>query len=764
MSSSPRDQQFNLALRTIDYSKYGWLVRAGLRGALAVVVCDLEGNRVWALAQNSQSSYVPALAALNDALPEWPHTGLGIRRCTVSDNTSAYITSICDSSKRPMGGLFVLIENDNKELEYNVLSSSIHRITNVLAVDIAKQAELDAMGDELLQRYEELNLIYNTQDNVKYFDEGQDALRKLVKRTSDYFDVSVCMVIMAERKLIIPHVNANAPVELDYDNVLQCARTEVYDQVSYRKKSLVHNGDAEHRHIFGDFDCKMLATPIFDENSEVIGAIVLANDLEAEDFTGSDKKLIGLMAHKASRIIQVNYDSLTGMMMRNGFEYHLETALYMARYKQVENCVLNINIDRLHVVNDTIGHHAGDELIKRVSVAIRDSLGKDDIVSRLGGGEFGVLLTGQAADDGEVIAQHVRAEVAKVEFSWDNKRYPVSVSIGLAPMEAETQSIISLLSFAELACSAAKELGRDRVQIYMDDNTMLIRRQAQVHWLSRLHTALREDQFQLFGQPIHPIGDTTRKHTEILVRLSDDEEGLMSPAEFISAAERYNLMPALDRWVVRNTLKMLMANLPASILNESTWAINLSGQTISDGNFLKFIEEEVKRTGINPSCLCFEITETAAVTNIRKVSKFMEQMKHQGFRFSLDDFGTGLSSFAYLKTLPVDYLKIDGQFVKEIETDRVSASMVSAIHQIGKEMGLKTIAEFVENQAIVDKLKSIGVNYAQGYHLGKPRPLMEQLMDFTSGVEASHKATGASDEEKASDSNDDTVVHLQVGG
>lgn len=759
MTDSRKELQFRQALRTIDYSKYGWLVRAGLRGALAVVVCDLDGNRIWALAQNSQNAYAPALAALNHAVPDWPHTGLGIRRCTVSDNTSAYITSICDSSKTPMAGLFVLVQNDNKDLEYSTLSSSIHRIVNVLAVDIAKQSELDAMGDELLQRYEELNLIYNTQDNIKYFDEGQDALRNLVKRTAEYLDASVGMLLMAERKLVIPHVNPSTPYEIDYDTVLGLARSEVYDQVSYRKIPLIHNGDAEHRHIFGDFDCKMLATPIFDENNEVIGTIVLANHMDAEDFTGSDNKLVGLMAHKASRIIQVNYDSLTGMMTRNGFEYHLETALYVVRYKQVEHCVLNINVDRLHVVNDTSGHHAGDELIKRVSVAIRDVLGEDDIVSRLGGGEFGVLLADQPIDAGEAVAERIRHEVSKIEFSWDNKRYPVSVSIGVAPMEPDTQSIISLLSYAELACSAAKDLGRDRVQLYQNDNTMLIKRQAQIHWLGRLHTALREDQFQLFGQPIQAIGDhKSNKHTEILLRLADEKEGLLSPAEFVSAAERYNLMPAIDRWVVRNTLKMLMANLPSRLLNESTWAINLSGQTISDGNFVNFIEEEVERTGINPSCLCFEITETAAVTNIRKVTKFMEQMKHQGFRFSLDDFGTGLSSFAYLKTLPVDYLKIDGEFVKEIESDRVSASMVSAIHQIGKEMGLQTIAEFVENEAIVKKLEQIGVNFAQGYHIGKPGPLMEQLVAFTSRIGGTRKSGNEGD------NSEDTVVHLQVGG
>ncbi|MEM7083264.1 MAG: EAL domain-containing protein [Pseudomonadota bacterium] len=754
MTLTKKQRQFGQALRAIDYSKYGWLVRAGLKGALAVVVCDLEGNRVWALAQNSQNAYAPALTALNHAIPDWTQTGRGIRRCTVSDDTSAYITSICDAAKTPMAGLFVLVENSNQDLDYNSLSTSIHRITNVLSVDVAKQNELDTMGDELLQRYEELNLIYNTQDNVKYFDEGQDAMRNLVRRTTEYSEASLGMVVMAERKVVISHVYRSS--ELDYEQVLAVAKTEVYDQVSYRKTPMIHNGGVEFRHVFGGLDCKMLVAPIFDENNETIGIILLANPLESEDFTGSDNKLIGLMAHKASRIIQVNYDTLTGMMTRNGFEYHLETALYVVRYKQREHCVLNINVDRLHAVNDSSGHQAGDELIKRVASVVRDHLGDDDVVARLGGGEFGALLADRDMDESMEIAETIRREVAAIEFSWDNKRYPVTVSIGLAPMEVDTKNIISVLSFAELACSAAKDLGRDRLQVYQDDNTMLIKRQAQIHWLARLHTALREDQFQLFGQPIHAIGqDKGKKHTEILIRLADEEEGLLSPAEFVGAAERYNLMPAIDRWVVRNTLKTLMSNLPSRLLNESTWAINLSGQTISDGNFVKFIEEEVARTGIDPKCICFEITETAAVTNIRKVTTFMEQLKYQGFRFSLDDFGTGLSSFAYLKTLPVDYLKIDGAFVKEIESDRVSASMVSAIHQIGKEMGLHTIAEFVENEAIVEKLEEIGVNYAQGFHLGKPAPLMEQLATFTEGLAHQHR-------HQEGDTGESTVVHLQV--
>ena len=736
MTPARNDESLLFALRRIDFKKYAALVKSMLYGATAVVVCDQKGRRIWSLAKSSPDVFVEPLKRLTEAVPDWPGTGLAIRRCTMDRSTSAYVTSICGEDKEPLAGLFALVEHAQgaASFDYKRLSDGMHQMARMLGDEIQLVAELVSMTEELSQRYEELNLIYNTEDNVKYFDEGQDAMRSLVKNTCEFLDVGLSAVVMADKKIMISHSGRSQPLA-DASRLTELVQGEVYDHVAFRKEVLVHNGGRRYRDMLEDVECKLLGCPVFDENREVIGGLFLANRVDAADFTSSDRKLLQVMAHKASRIIQSNYDSLTGMMTRNGFEYHLETALYVVRYKQIAHSVLNLNIDRLHVVNDTCGHHAGDELIRGVAETVREQLGDDDVVARIGGGEFGVLLADKSSDDGVEMAERIRSAVATMPFSWDDRRFEVSVSIGMATMESASDTVLSVLSAAEVACAAAKDLGRDRIQLYQTDNTMLVRRKAQIHWLGQLHSALREDRFQLYCQPITPVDpDDGHRHTEILLRLQDEAEGVLAPGVFLGSAERYNLMPAIDRWVIRNTLKMLVANLPRSALRANVWAINLSGQTLSDSNFMQFVLDETSRSGIEPASICFEITETAAVANVKAAGRFIAELQKKGFRFSLDDFGSGLSSFAYLKALPVDYLKIDGSIAKEVVDDKISASMVGAITQIGRDMGVETIAEFVENREIEEKLGQLGVNYLQGYHIGKPRPLIDQLIAVTAGM------------------------------
>ncbi len=760
MSNVQNDDGLRYAMRRIDFRKYAALVKSMLSGATAVVVCDQKGKRVWSLAKAAPDIFVTPLTKLTEAVPDWPNTGLAIRRCTVDPSTSAYVTSVCGEDKQPLAGLFVLVEHVQGAggFDYKRLSDGMHQMARMLGDEIQLMAELASMTEELSRRYEELNLIYNTEDNVKYFDEGQDAIRNLVKNTCEFLDVAFSAVVMADKKIMISHSSRKRSIE-DSERLTELVQGDVYDHIAFRKEVVVHNGGRRYREMLEGVDCRLLGCPVFDENREVIGALFLAEPEESDDFTSSDRKLLQVMAHKASRIIQSNYDSLTGMITRNGFEYHLETALYVVRYKQVAHCVLNLNIDRLHVVNDTCGHHAGDELIRRVAEVVREQLGDEDVVARVGGGEFGVLLAGRSSEEGMEAAERIRAAVNLIEFVRDQRRFEVSVSIGVSTMESASDTVLSVLSAAEVACAAAKELGRDRAQLFQTDNTMLVRRKAQIHWLGKLHSALREDRFQLYCQPIAPVDpDNPHGHTEILLRLEDEEEGILTPAVFLGSAERYNLMPAIDRWVIRGTLKTLAKNLPRSVLRDNVWAINLSGQTLSDSNFMQFVLDETSRAGIDPGSICFEITETAAVANLKAAGRFIAELQKKGFRFSLDDFGSGLSSFAYLKALPVNYLKIDGSIAKEVVADRISASMVGAITQIGRDMGVETIAEFVENDAIEQKLAQLGVNYLQGYNIGKPRPLMEQLVAMTSSL----GSTGDTQTAPAIEG-EDTIVQAQAG-
>lgn len=720
------------AMRRIDFGKYTGVLKALLGDALAIVICDARGRRVWSLSRGEKELYEHAVKKLNESVPDWVRTGTAIRRCTIDESRSAYLTSVQAEDGPVSGGLMVLVSHrqDAGKKAFSRISEGMASVSRLLGDEAQMLDELSATTRELTRRYEELNLIYNTQDSVKYFDEGQDAIRNLVRNTSEYTGFAFAALIMADQNTV--HSFSNPARSLaSADALREVVRADLYEHVAFRKEVLVHNGGKRHQHLLAGIQCRLLACPIFDENNDVIGVLALANESTAEPLVSSDRKLLQVMAHKASRIIQANYDALTGMMTRNGFEYHLETGLYVVRYKQVEHTVLNINVDRLHVVNDTCGHHAGDALIKRVAAAIRSALGPDDVVARLGGGEFGVLLVEREDVDADDVAEAIRSSVREVEFSWDNRRFQVSVSIGLAPMEAGTQSVVSVMSAAEVACAAAKDLGRDRVQVYQIDNTMLVRRKAQIHWLGHLHSALREDKFELYSQPIKAVGADEAHHAEILLRLNDDHQGVLAPDVFLGSAERYNLMPAIDRWVIRNTMKMLVSSLPKSLLREQVWAINLSGQTLSDPNFMQFILDETRRAGIRPENLCFEVTETAAVANLKEAGQFIAELRKHGYAFSLDDFGSGLSSFAYLKALPVDYLKIDGSIAKEVVDDPVSASMVRAICQVASDMGLETIAEFVESTELETKLASLGVSYVQGYAVGKPKSLSDTMSDLT---------------------------------
>ncbi len=734
--NSTRSETRNAAIRRVDFKKYTSIAKALLRDALAIVVCDLDGLRCWSLSRDAKEIYAKALAQLKDSVPDWPQNGSSIRRCTISDAVSAFLTSVQDSDGKPVAGLMVLVNHhqDADPNRYQRISDGMRHFAQLVGHEADLLDELDDMTRELRRRYEELNLIYDTQDSVKYFDEGQDAIRSLVRNSCEYTGSGYCALVMSDRATMHNFSRSTAPMK-NLDALDEVIRTDLFEHLAFRKEVIVHNGGARYSSVLGDMDCRLIGCPVFDENNEIVGGLFLANDSSAKPFTSSDRKLMQVMAHKAARIIQANYDALTGMMTRNGFEYYLETGLYIVRYKQIEHTVLNINVDRLHVVNDTCGHRAGDALIKSISKAIRTQLSNDDVVARLGGGEFGVMLVARQDEDAEDVAERIRAEVRTIEFTWDKRRFQVSVSIGLATMEPNTESVLSVLSAAEVACVAAKDLGRDRVQVYQMDNTMLVRRRAQIHWLGKLHSALREDKFQLFCQPIKKVGDEGGfHHAEVLLRLEDDVQGMLSPDVFLGSAERYNLMPAIDRWVIRNTLKMLVANLPRSQLNELVWSINLSGQTLSDPNFLQFILDETRRDGIRPQSLCFEITETAAVENLKEAGLFIEELQKYGFAFSLDDFGSGLSSFAYLRALPVNFLKIDGAIAREVVRDPVSASMVRAITQIGRDMGLETIAEYVESDELETRLAELGVNHVQGYAIGKPRPLREMLVDVTSAM------------------------------
>lgn len=453
--------------------------------------------------------------------------------------------------------------------------------------------------------------------------------------------------------------------------------------------------------------------PIRDGNNVTIGAVLIFRDVTAQ------RKLAQQLSHQAT------HDTLTELVNRREFERRL-THLLASASPYVPHALLYLDLDQFKVVNDTCGHAAGDDLLRQISALLRTKLRVQDTLARLGGDEFGVLLKHCTVAEAKRIGNNLRELVHGFRFGWQDKSFHIGVSIGLVPIVQAGETPSSVLSAADSSCYAAKEKGRNRVHVYQADDSMLAQRHGEMRWMPRIQQALAEDRFRLYYQPIVPIASTAlnEKHGEILLRMLDEEGHIVPPGAFLPAAERYGLMLAIDRWVVSKTLEGVAACTPSA--DDVSFSINVSAQSLGAADFLDFVIEQIEQTGVSPRTLCFEITETSAVSELAHVLHFIDILKTRGCRFALDDFGTGVSSFSYLKTLPVDYLKIDGGFVRNLATDQIDRAMVEAVHRIGHIMGIRTIAEWVQDEAILEKLREIGVDYGQGYASGEPKPFVIQ--------------------------------------
>ena len=463
-----------------------------------------------------------------------------------------------------------------------------------------------------------------------------------------------------------------------------------------------------------EFAIEVTASPILDRDGAVVGVVIVFHDVT---------ELRGL-ANKVS--YQATHDALTGLINRREFERRLGLLLESARQEDKQHALCYMDLDQFKIVNDTCGHVAGDELLRQLTTLLQAQVRERDTLARLGGDEFGVLLGNCRLDKAEEIAEEFCHTVREFRFVWQEKSFEIGASIGLVAIGTDSGSTTDLLSAADAACYVAKDKGRNRVYVYQPDDEELVARHGEMQWVSRINQALEENRFQLYFQPIVPLQNVNEKtHVEILLRMRDEADRLIFPMAFIPAAERFDLMPAIDRWVIRNVFSFC----EASGRDDITYAVNLSGASLSDAGLMEYLREQFSNYDVRPANLSFEITETAAISNLSEAIHFISELKMLGCRFSLDDFGSGLSSFAYLKNLPVDYLKIDGGFIRGIVDSPIDCAMVESINHIGHVMEIKTIAEFVENDEIYKCIKDLGVDYAQGYNIAKPKPLTDLFKD-----------------------------------
>ncbi|MCX7220446.1 MAG: EAL domain-containing protein [Burkholderiales bacterium] len=601
-------------------------------------------------------------------------------------------------------------------LERHGVETRLKISENLLAVAYAKMAvskrELEFRAAQLFEERQRLEVTLNSiGDGVITTDRYGNVtyLNPVAEEKTGWAMADACGQPVS-KILVLLHGETGKPSQLPIEI---CLRTGEISGVAQQSGLVSKQG--------GNYSIENSTAPMRDSDNNIIGAVLVFHDVS------DARQLAEKMTYQAT------HDALTDLVNRREFERRLENAIQSTITQGHQHALAYLDLDQFKIVNDTCGHSAGDELLRQITGLLRLSLRANDMLARLGGDEFGVLLESCPPQIASQIAENLRNVICDFHFVWDDKTFPISVSIGLVSFggpDTECMSLSEILSIADSACYTAKDLGRNRIHVYQADDSAMNKRHGEMDWYTKIFKAIEQNRLVLYVQKILALKNVDKadenyyEHVEMLIRLVNEAGDIIPPMAFIPAAERYGLMPEIDRWVIRTAFSHI-----ASLAHgaSSLFAINLSGASLNDEKTLPYIYAQLASSGISAKSICFEITETAAIANLLNARAFIIALKARGCKFALDDFGSGMSSFAYLKHLPVDFLKIDGCFVKGIATDTVDAAMVAAINDIGHVMGLKTIAEFAENTEILEQLKQRGVDFAQGYGVGYPTPMISAI-------------------------------------
>lgn len=595
------------------------------------------------------------------------------------------------------------------------------------AMDSLQSAQQD-LEDRVARRTEELlNANARLEQEMEARHGSERALRASEKRYRSLYDDNPSMFFTLDAEGTVISVNRFGAHHLGYtrSDLLGRAAVTLYHEEDREALAehlhglmsgphRLHRWEIRKRHRDGNaFWARETARRV--EDSQGRGSILLV----CEDISETQ--------HLWERLsYQESHDALTGLLNRLNFEGRLGALLREAKTEHSEHALCYLDLDQFKVINDTCGHAAGDELLRQIARLLEGASGKFGTLARLGGDEFALLMEYCTMDQARALVQRIRESIHDYPFAWGESIYRLSASIGLVGITAASGDAAAVLGMADAACFAAKDAGRNRLHVYHERDESSLRHHGEMHWVAKINQALAHDRFELHVQRICPVQrrDTSQEHLEVLLRMRDPEGKLVSPGTFLPACERYNLAVKIDRWVLTRTLRWLGEH-PEALSRMEFCAINLSGRSLGDESFVEFLVQALEASGIPAAKLCFELTETAAIANLSQARQLLSALSARGCRFALDDFGSGLSSFGYLKNLPVHYLKIDGSFVKDLIYNPIDYAMVKSINDIGHVMGKRTIAEFVEDGATLRALESLGVDYVQGYWLGRPEPIDE---------------------------------------
>jgi diguanylate cyclase (GGDEF)-like protein len=711
-----------------SFDPYGRLLRMLMPSLRGVVVHDGFSNLVWS-SDDSDLEAEPQFIkdAIANALSDDAEFPAVAR--TIDADHVVYAFAVRGEHIELLGVVSLIARLAGTHLEPRPLHKVrqlVQPALECLRREMTLRAKLGSSERNLGVRERDLELMMEISSNQSASVSDADEFSLILKTGLDRMGCALAALWVPDKNVSVSLTRSGQPMAPE---ALQRAQHHLMAWMQLRQRTIVINHISKvASNVAAPY--KILACPIRHHSERVMGVLALFNPPSAPDFDLPQTRVAEMLAKRSTVIIQAQYDSSTGLMTRQAFERQA-TSLLGSGDAAAAHIILYLDIDRLHVINETFGMHVGDDVIVSVAERMAKTLPVEALSARISGDRFAALIPKSSMEIGAVVGEQIRAAVATIVPRPGQGSFEVSVCVGVAPIIRSDNPLAHALATAEIACKAAKDRGRNRVEMFQDSDQSIIRRHTDIQVIGMLRDALDNDSFRLDAQPILPLrGNYGRPRFELLIRMLGDHGEIIPPGKFLSAAERYQLMPTVDRWVVRRACELLGRHSGAQGEEFARFAINLSGQSLQDESFLGFIVEQLKASSLPPAVLCFELTETATIGNLEKAQAFMRTLKDLGCQFALDDFGTGVSSLAYLKDLSVDYIKIDGSFVRDAISNTRSESMIKAIAQLAKVMCMQTIAEYVETDLLRVRMADLGVDYGQGFAMGKAQPLEELLQEL----------------------------------
>ncbi len=717
-----------------SFDSYARLLRMLVPSLCAITLHDGRGRLLWRSDEWDLADRPQILAAaFAEARSEPARPGGVLTRLDVDH--AAYTFIIRGREQAPLGAVSLVTRLPATQSEPRPLPTVrqlVQPALDCLQRELQLRAQIGMREDVVGEREREVtvrerDLALMVQMSLPQPEAGGDAdeFERILQSALEHIGCAFAALWVPDKSIFLSVTRSGQPMP---EESLQRAQQHLFAWMRLQQRTLVINHVSK---VAGEVATpyKILACPVLHRSERVMGLLALFNPPNARDFDAHQSRLAELLAHRAVGVIQSQFDAGTGLLTRQAFERQAMTALRAA--PQDTHSILYLDIDRLHIVNETFGMHVGDEVIAGVAGCLTPVLVAPAFAARISGDRLAAFLPHTEVAEAATVAERIRQAAERLKPRVGRGMVEVSVCVGVAPVGRSDNALAHALATAEIACKAAKDRGRNRVELFQDSDQSIIRRHTDVLIVGTLRDALDHGSFRLDAQPILPLrGNYGRPRFELLIRMLGENGEIVAPGKFLSSAERYQLMPAVDRWVVRHACELLGAHGGAVGGEIARFAVNLSGQSLQDDSFLDFVVARIEESRLPPSVLCFELTETATIGNLAKAQQFMRRLQDLGCQFALDDFGTGVSSLAYLKDLSVDYLKIDGSFVRDAIVNSRSESMIKAIAQLAKVMCMETIAEYVETDALRVRMADLGVDYGQGFAMGRAQPLQELLREL----------------------------------